>query len=278
VTDARSALALVGSIRRTARAEQLTLLAAAIAYYAFVSMIPLTVVALVAASLLGGPAFVRTVDALVAGILTPQSTDLLESALTSGVGRDGATLLGLAVLAWSALKVFRAIDAAFSRIYGAGDVVESLPEQLVDAAIVLGGVALATGVAAWLVAMVPRFVPALAGALTPLASALLLPVALFPIYYAFPDVDVSLREALPGAAFAGLGWTVLAWLFGVYAAYAGAFQLYGLLGGVLLLLTWFYAAALLVLLGAVVNAVLADRATDRQLQQDRLRDVANGNP
>ncbi len=277
MTDARSILAVLGSVRRTVKAEQLTLLAAAIAYYAFVSMIPLTVVALVAASLLGGPAFVRTVDALLAGILTPQSSDLLQSALTSGVGRDGATVLGLVVLAWSALKVFRAIDAAFSRIYGA-DVVESLPQQLLDAGIVLGGVALETGVSAWLLAILPRFVPALAGVLMPLASALVLPVALFPIYYAFPDVDVRFREAVPGAVLAGLGWTVLAWLFGLYTTYAGAYQLYGLLGGVLLLLTWFYAAALLVLFGAVVNAVLAGRGTDRQLQQERLRDVANGNP
>jgi len=45
-------------------------------------------------------------------------------------------------------------------------------------------------------------------------------------------------------------------VFTVYAALAGSADLYGVIGGVLLLVTWFYAASLLLLLGAVVNATL----------------------
>jgi membrane protein len=73
-------------------------------------------------------------------------------------------------------------------------------------------------------------------------------------------------------------------VFGVYTTYAGSFQLYGVLGGVLLLLVWFYFAGLLLLVGVAVNVVAAGRiddlqrvpaiepVQDRQLQQGALRE------
>ena len=67
-----------------------------------------------------------------------------------------------------------------------------------------------------------------------------------------------------------MGWTALATGFSLYAAVAGGFQLYGVIGGVLLLVTWFYFAGNVLLVGAVLNAVLAG-VMDRQLQQPALR-------
>jgi hypothetical protein len=86
----------------------------------------------------------------------------------------------------------------------------------------------------------------------------LLPVVLFPLYYIFPSQHVTLTGAIPGAVFAGSGWTLLGTAFGVYTTHAGSFQLYGVLGGVLLLLVWFY---------------FADGSRDRQLQQGSLRET-----
>ncbi|MUV58229.1 YihY/virulence factor BrkB family protein, partial [Halogeometricum sp. CBA1124] len=50
--------------------------------------------------------------------------------------------------------------------------------------------------------------------------------------------------------------------FQVYAANAGRYEAYGVIGGVLLLLTWLYFSGLVVLLGAAVNAVLSNRSRD----------------
>jgi hypothetical protein len=55
------------------------------------------------------------------------------------------------------------------------------------------------------------------------------------------------------------------------AGYAGSFQLYGVLGGVILLLVWFYFGGLVLLFGVALNAVIAGRFEDRQLQQGPLR-------
>ncbi|MFC7167731.1 YhjD/YihY/BrkB family envelope integrity protein [Halospeciosus flavus] len=90
-----------------------------------------------------------------------------------------------------------------------------------------------------------------------------LAVAFLPLYYVFPDADVTVREILPGAAFAGLGWAVLETAFRVYAQRAGgASELYGFVGAILALLTFFYFSGLLLLAGAALNAVLAGRSED----------------
>jgi len=165
------------------------------------------------------------------------------------------------------LRVFRGLDIAFSRAYGT-TAPKSLPAQLRDAGLVLLAVGLAVGATTLGSALLSRGPLGLAGLGGPVGLAVVLPVVFFPLYYVFPAEDVTVREAVPGAVFAGLGWTLLGTVFGVYASQAGSFQLYGVLGGVLLLLVWFYFAGLVLLLGVTLNALLAGRLRDRQLQQE----------
>jgi membrane protein len=82
-----------------------------------------------------------------------------------------------------------------------------------------------------------------------------LTLAFLPMYFVLPPVDVTLGEVLPGAAVAAVGWVLLQVAFRIYAANAGQFEGYGLIGGVLLFVTWLYFASIVVLLGAAVNAV-----------------------
>jgi YihY family inner membrane protein len=250
-----------------ARSDDLGFLAAAIAYYAFVSLIPLVILALATASFLGGEALSGAVSRALADVLTAEALTLLESALESGAGRGGATAVGLVILLWSGLRLFRGLHTAFARIYGT-DGTTSLRSEFGDAVATLGAMAGAVALLAGaIVVLASGFVPG-GRLVAPLASALLLPVAFYPIYYILPDVPVALLDALPGAVLVGLGWTLLGWGFSLYTTYAASVSIYGAVGVVLLVLTWFYAGALLVLLGAVLNAVRAGQAGNRQLQQD----------
>ena len=86
-----------------------------------------------------------------------------------------------------------------------------------------------------------------------------LTVAFLPLYHLLPGEDVSVREALPGAVLAAVGWTLLQTGFRVYAAGAAGYETYGVLGGTLLLVTFLYVGAPLLLVGVVLNAVLAGR-------------------
>jgi YihY family inner membrane protein len=263
-TLARSLVAVVHD-------QQLSFLAAAIAYYAFVSVFPLVLVALAVASAVAGQTFATQVVALASGLLSEQAAALLETALRSEAGRGSATLVGLGFLLWSALRVFRGLDVAFSRVYGV-ESPPSLRDQIRDALLVLAAIALALVVTVAVSAALQSAFGPLANIASTVLLLLTLTVVFVPLYYVFPDCEVSIGEALPGSVFAAGGWVLLSMGFGIYAANATTFQLYGIIGAVLLALTWFYVGGLLLLLGAALNAVLAGQQ-DRQLQQEPLREV-----
>ncbi|MFC7188631.1 YihY/virulence factor BrkB family protein [Halocatena marina] len=86
-----------------------------------------------------------------------------------------------------------------------------------------------------------------------------LTLTLLPLYYVLPGESISVREAFPGAAFTAIGWTALQTAFRIYAAYAGSYDAYGAIGGVLLLVTFLYFGALILLVGVVLNAALTGR-------------------
>ena len=249
------------------RTQQVSFLSASIAYYMFVSLLPLLLLGLAVATVTGEEAFAAQVLDAVGTALTPQASQLLAAALTNASGRGGATVVSLTVMVWGSLKVFRGVDTAFSLIYDTHES-GSFVGNLRNAAAALGGIGLAV-----VGFTVVGSLGAVVGVDVALSGIVLVPVlvvAFLPLYYLFPDAPMTLRTALPGTVFAAVGWTVLATGFGLYTSVAGSYQLYGVIGGVLLLVTWFYFAGTLLLLGAVLNAVLAG-VTDRQLQHEALR-------
>ncbi|WP_435347886.1 YihY/virulence factor BrkB family protein [Haloarchaeobius sp. HRN-SO-5] len=278
--------AIVVTVIAIARDEQLTFLAAAIAYYAFVSLIPLALLAVAVATAVGGEELADAVVASLGDILTPTSQEVVRDALTAGRGRGSATVVGLVVLTWSALKVFRAIDRSFSAVYGKG-LERPLTEQFTDAGLALAAVGFG-GLVAAAVAIVVNLVDLpyenVVGGLVSLAALVLV---FFPLYYLLPEVEMGLREAVPGAVFAAVSWTVLSILFSIYTGYASTYSVYGVVGAVLLLVTWLYLGALVLLVGAALNAALSGRMlaveeleadVDRHLQSAGLRqDEATGN-
>jgi YihY family inner membrane protein len=243
-----------------------TLLAASIAYYAFVSLLPALVLTTAVATALGGPGFRAAVLDLAGRSLLPVRQELVREALARTTGRGGVTLVGTVVLLWSSLRFFRGVDTAFARIYGtpSRDLLGSLrvgATVLVAVAVGgFGGVAL-VGAATLVRTPVALFAPVV------LFGVLL--ATLFPVYYLTPASDVSTGDALPGTVLCAGGWTVFGTAFALYAAVAttsGRFALYGTLGAVILLVTWFYLAGLLLLVGATLNAVRSDRPGDRDRQ------------
>jgi len=89
-----------------------------------------------------------------------------------------------------------------------------------------------------------------------------LSVALYPLYLVFPDVDLHPVEAVPGTVAAAVGLTALESLFRLYVQVSSTGERYGIVGGIVLVLTWLYFNGLVLLLGAVLNAVLTNRSAD----------------
>ena len=244
------------------KAENVTFMAGSIAYQAFASLIPLLILLFFAISLVGDQALAERVTALTRSFLPQNASELLGNAVGGSAGSAGASIIGLVTLLWATLKIFRGLDTAFSEIYDS-EAENSFLDQLTDGLVVflaLGVAIVAAGAAGTAFAAFEE-VPFI-GLLSPLLLVVGLTIAFFPMYYLFPDIEVSLWEVLPGVVVAAVGWTALEALFQVYVSVADKTDAYGVIGAILILLTWLYFSGLVLLLGAVVNAVIAGRAGD----------------
>lgn len=252
------------------RETDVPFLAASIAYYAFVALIPLLLLLFVGATLVVGEELARQWFEVTRGFLTPSGQELITDAVLGGGGQRGATGAGSLLLLWSGLRLFRGLDVAFAIVYGI-DVEAGPLERLANAVISFLAVTVAVVgmlVLASLLLLLPG--PDLLGTASSVVIFGMLGVVFLPLYYFLPSVDVSVREAVPGAAVAALGWTLLHLFFGLYAANAGQYGLYGAVGGVLLLLTWLYVGAIALIAGAVVNAVLATEPEEGRTPAEEL--------
>ena len=270
-------VALARRLVALVRDQELSFLAAAVAYYAFVSLVPSLVLLFATASLLGGEELADSVLAGTGEVLSPVGQELVADALGGASGRAPATVVSIALLIWSTLKVFRGLDVAFSQVYGTQPAATLLGRTR-DAAAALGAVGV--GLAALVVgnAVVGLSGVGLARVLGPVALVVVLTVTFFPLFYLFPDSGDPARLALPGTVLAAVGWTVLGTAFREYAGVAGQFDLYGVLGGVLLLVTWYYVGSLVLLLGAALNAVLGGRAVETGTNKNPPADVQGDDP
>lgn len=267
--SARSAraVAVLRAVVAEARDDGVTFLAAAVAYYGFVSLVPLLVLALAVGSALVGDRLATAAVGATSQFLTPTGQTLVRDAIRNAAGRRTATLAGVLLLAWSGLRVFRGLDVAFSRVYGRPDA-EPLRQQLSDGVVVLAGVGIAVFLAAAVSVVVPTALSGVAGDVVGTAALVCVLFCVFsPVYYVFPDVPLDPREVWPGALFAAAGWTVLADGFRVYTAYVNDYRIYGVLGAAVLLTTWLYVSGTVIIVGAVLNAVLAGRTDDTQAEE-----------
>ena len=233
--------------------RDVTFIAASLAYYAFVSLIPLLLLALVIATTVGGQDLANQIRTQAGSSMPAGAGQLLSSVLSGSPGAGGATVVGIVTLLWSALKLFRGLDIGFTKVYGAPGP-DGLAEQVKDGLITFIAVILGVGITIGVGVLIERvsFTITVAdvnifGFLTSIALILALSVALLPLYYFLPADDVSLAGAIPGALFAAFGWTVLQTVFRIYAANASKYAAYGVIGAVLLLVTVLYFASIVLL-------------------------------
>jgi len=252
------------------RTERITFMAGSIAYHAFVSLLPLLLLVLAVVAALDRPEIERGIISLAAALLSPGAGDVLVTELRST--SPGVSLLGLAVLVWGTLRIFRGLDTAFSDIYET-EARNTFVDQLGDGVVVLVCIAVAIlvgatlersltfdGTAGWVVGRAVLVVG--------------LGLAFLPMYYVFPDEPgITVREVLPGVAFVAVGLTAFASLFRVYLEASGGADSGSVLAGILVFLTWLYFSGLVVLVGVAINAVLSNRSRDVDI-----RPVVGGQP
>jgi YihY family inner membrane protein len=96
----------------------------------------------------------------------------------------------------------------------------------------------------------------------------LLITAVAVLYWAAPNVDLPFRWITPGAIVFTVGWLAASYGFGIYVHNFGSYSVtYGTLGGVVVLLIWFYLTGFILLLGAEINAITAQEVVPEELPQ-----------
>lgn len=207
--------------------------------------------------------FARIAPAAVTQILAERVRSLTQNSST------GLLTASALVAIWSASGGVLALMRALNTTYG----VEESRRWWKTRAIALGTVFVGAVLTIVAVALAVAALP-IANALPgPVGTALMwlrLPVAgllmMFLwacLYYFLPDVEQRFRFITPGSVVGVVLWVIASWGFSVYVANFGRYDVtYGALGGVVVMLVWMWISAMVILLGAEINAVVEHRSPE----------------
>lgn len=245
-----------------------SLLARGLAFTALFMLVPALLLIASIAGFVGGDLERR---GRIVAFLTdqfPPLADLLRRALDAALPHAGAlSVIGAAVLAWSASSLVRDLDRAFGIIFrqtGSGRSMLRWVGQVLAVAVVT----ICLGLLA-VVATVPGPVSRLLGLAQLRVTAVVPLVAVFAVAYRFlPRPRPGWRDSIVPAAWVGVAASVLTGAFTVVSPLLfGSADLYGALAGIFLGLIWLSYVTQLFLLGAAWVAV---RAAERVCGGERV--------
>lgn len=245
--------AFLAALARIAREEDIRYPAAALAYYAFVSFVPLLVLVFAVV----GERLALELSRSVPRFLTPEVYRLVDESVETASGRSGTGLLAVVVLVWSGANVVGDVRTVVERVEGA--VGDSFRHRVRDGVVILGGLVMAMVA---IVATSALFQFPTDALLSGLVGILVLwgalAAAFLPLYYVPSGLVTSPAGAFPGTILASFGWTAVHTGIQFYALHAGRYAIYGVLSGIIVVLTSLYLAAVLLLTGIIVNAWVAE--------------------
>jgi membrane protein len=237
----------------------------AMAYFAMLSLVNLFVLGVVAASFVMTDVAARDfVIERVSHAMPIDSTtvaDLIDGAVAA---RGGVTIVGLALLLWSALGVFGALSRGISRVFVKAPPRPFWRDRLVGLALlVTTGFLVVASVALGIIAQTLQgFVAStvsLPGAgtifavLTNLIPVGLIFFAFLIVYRVLPNRPVETAEVWPGALVATVLWTALRVGFTFYATQVAKYNsVFGPIGTGITVLVFLYFSSVVLLLGAEV--------------------------
>jgi len=259
------------------RRDNMTSVAAALAYYAFMSVPAGLLVVVGAFGLFAGPHAVSVVVGKLNGIVPAQAASLIDDSLHRLVEHRGSSLtvllIGLLVAVWSLTGAMQNVMWGAGIAHGCTDRRGFVKKRLVAAGMVvfaLIGFAVAFGVL-----VLGPHLSTWIGRSTGQRSLVTVgwyvaewPLALLGLLFAFvglmalaPDRrDNDRRAVSAGAIVATVLWVIASALFSVYLSqFASYNKAWGSLAAVVIMLTWLWLGGVSILFGAEVDAELERR-------------------
>ena len=244
-------------------------MAAQLAYYFFFALFPALLFLLAVASYFPIERLVDDIVTRMSGFAPPEVISIITEQITKISEGDSGGLLtfGMIITIWSSSAAMTAIIDTLNSAY---DIEEGRPWWKVR----LTAIALTIGVSIFilvsfaLLAVGPTFAERYAAMMGlgpafewtwkilqwPVVFALA-SIAIAAIYYWGPDAEQDWVWLTPGSILATMLWLVASLALKYYLANFGSYtETYGLIGGVMILLLWFYVTGLVILFGAEMNA------------------------
>jgi membrane protein len=257
-------------------------MAGALAYYSVFSMAPLVLIAIgVASQFFDKNAVQAQVLGEIGATVGPSASDALAQILGHAGGATNgviATVVGVALLVFGASGVFAELQDALNNIWrvkpkpGLG-VWSFIRSRLLSFTVVLG-----TGFLLLVSLILSAALAALSGwmerrwpastlvwqVLNFLLSFAVITLLFAMIFKILPDAKIDWRDVWLGAGATAVLFTVGKALIGAYLGHSGLAETYGTAGSIVVLLTWVYYSAVILLFGAEFTHVYA-LATNRSV-------------
>ncbi|MBM7605008.1 YihY/virulence factor BrkB family protein [Metabacillus litoralis] len=203
-----------------------------------------------------------------------ESMQLINETLDQILNNRNGGLLSFGIIAtlWSASNGINAIVRAFNRAY---DVKES------RSFIVARGMAILLTIGMVFVIVVALLLPVFGkeiglfiasnfglsdqfltiwNTLRWLVSGIILFIVFTALYFVAPNKRLHIKDGLPGAIAATIGWIVASLAFSYYVGnFANYSATYGSIGGIIVLMIWLYLSGMIIILGGELNAMLYKR-------------------
>jgi membrane protein len=243
-------------------------LAAMIAYFALLSFVPLLFLTISLLTLAGRP---DESSYLVTELKKAFPGSSVSSIVHTIRGiQSHSTALGIiggAALLWSSLSLFSVLESAFNIVYGKPNRSFLHGKLLAISLLLLSLVTLFVALLAGSVGfeLLKRYAAGIAGdpyvAYTLSVSVSLLGALAFliSVYYLLTNVELSLRDVLPGAVIAAVMLEASFQVLPLYVRYSTNVIALKAFGGPVLLLVWLYVMANSIVFGAEVNWWVAAR-------------------
>ena len=261
--------------------DNLSLVAAGVAFYALLAIFPAIAAIVSIYGLVADPQTVEQQLAAISHVLPEQARSIIEEQLTrvtsgASTALGFGAIIGLLLTIWSANKGTQSLITALNIVYDEEEKRGFLRLMLISLGLTLG-------ILLFLIVCIAAIavMPALFGKLglpegvRQLASWLRWPilglafVIGLAVFYRFaPSRDAPRwRWVSWGAVLATVLWLIGSALFSWYVSNFGSYnETYGSIGAVVVLMMWFWLSALIVLLGAELNAEM-----EHQTERDTTR-------
>lgn len=254
--------------------------AAEMAYFVLLSLLPLL---LVLANII--PLFPMDTAEVLELVQSAMPSDIysvleptLESYLESASG--GAISFGLLAALWSASKVITILRRVLDDVYGAVQKSNFVVARILSLVVMIAILAV-IGLAIFVFVFgeqILLLVQQTLGFDIPFIQEFLIfrwvvlmaiLLGVFVIVYRYvPNHSLTLKYSIPGAIFATIGWLALTQGFSLYVQYAGGDQLANAtFGAFIALMLFLYFSSIIVLLGALINAMLFEWNKHQSVEQ-----------